>query len=362
MTTLPERQHIMTWLQEATQAGARLEKACEILGLSVRTFQRWQAHEADAPDQRTLRQHAPSHALSSVERAAILAVVNSPQYGHLPPTQIVPRLADEGVYLGSESTFYRVMHAEQLVSHRRSERPAQTRHKPEALSATGPNQVYSWDITYLPTTILGQYFYLYLFLDIFTRKIVGWQIYERECNQLASALITDICYREGVEPGQVTLHSDNGAPMKGATMLATLQTLGVAPSFSRPSVSNDNPYSESLFRTLKYRPEHPVEPFETVEAARLWVDALVTWYNTEHRHSSINFVTPEQRHTGEDTALLAARTAVYEKARAENPRRWKRKIRDWSKPTRVFLNPNKGKSTGKPSCKEARTGKKEVIH
>ena len=362
MTTLAERLNLIAWLHEATQAGARLDKACTVLGLSLRTFQRWQTPEAVAPDQRTLRKTAPSHALTPVERAAILAVVNSKTYAHLPPTQIVPRLADEGCYLGSESSFYRVMRAERLLGHRRSERPAQRRYKPDAICATRRNQVYSWDITYLPTTVLGQYFYLYLFLDLFTRKIVGWQIYEQECSKLASELIRDICHREGVEPGQVTLHSDNGGPMKGATMLATLQTLGVAPSFSRPSVSNDNPYSESLFKTLKYRPAHPVEPFPTVEAARKWAEDLVNWYNTEHRHSSIRYVTPAQRHAGEDGELLSARSAVYEDARARNPSRWSGGTRNWSPIQRVYLNPDDDKPTAKPSRKEMRNRKNVLLH
>ena len=362
MTALTERQQLIEWVNQATEAGARLDKACDVLGVSVRTLQRWQMTAVVVPDRRTGPRAAPGHALTTTEREEILAIANSKTYGHLPPTQIVPRLADEGRYIASESTIYRILRAERLLSHRRSERPAQTRCKPAAVCATGPGQVYSWDITYLPTQVLGQYFYLYLFLDLFSRKVVGWQVYAQECNTLASEVIRDICYREGVQPDQVTLHSDNGGPMKGATMLATLQTLGVAPSFSRPSVSNDNPYSESLFKTLKYRPEHPVKPFSTVEAAREWVAELVEWYNAEHRHSSIRYVTPEQRHAGQDSQLLAARAAVYENARARNPRRWSQNTRNWTPIQRVFLNPDDDKATTKISRKEMRARKKPVLH
>ena len=172
--------------------------------------------------------------------------------------------------------------------------PAQQRSKPRALCATAPDQLFSWDITYLPTLIKGIYFYLYLFMDIFSRKIVGWQIYETESSELAAEVMRDICERENIAPNQVVLHSDNGSPMKGATMLATLQALGVVPSFSRPAVSNDNPYSESLFKTLKYRPAYPRRAFENLLAARQWVGTFVQWYNHEHRHSAIGFVTPQQ--------------------------------------------------------------------
>ena len=146
----------------------------------------------------------------------------------------------------------------------------------------------------------GQYFYLHLFLDLFSRKVVGWQVYETESSALASQVMCDICLRESIAPGQVVLHSDNCSPMKGAAMLATLQALGVMPSLSRPSVSNDNPYSESIFKTLKYRPDYPARAFGTLLGARQWVGAFVNWYNLKHRHSAIRFVTPHQRHVGQD--------------------------------------------------------------
>lgn len=340
MTSLQQRQTLINSIAEATSAGARQDQACAVLGLSPRTLQRWQAGETLREDQRPQRQYTPPHALTEAERAEVLAVANSAEFADLPPSQIVPRLADQGRYLASESTFYRILKAAQQLKHRRSERPSQPRTKPKALSATSPNQLYSWDITYLPAAIKGQFYYLYLFLDIFSRKIVGWQVFEEESSQYASELLRDIVLREGLQPGQVILHSDNGSPMKGATMLATLQLLGVMPSLSRPAVSNDNPYSESLFKTLKYRPQYPLKPFADLVAARQWVADLVQWYNHEHRHSAIGFVTPVQRHTGLDEALLNQRDALYEDARSQNPRRWSQSTRNWNRIHTVHLNPD----------------------
>jgi transposase InsO family protein len=344
MTIHEERQQVIVLLNEAMGAGARQSQACEVLGLSERTLQRWQADGTVRCDQRPLREYQPPHKLTEIERAEVLAVANSDEFGHLPPSQIVPRLADQGRYLASESTFYRVLREENQLAHRRSEHPAQVRTKPRAICATAPNQLYSWDITYLASTILGQFFYLYLFLDIFSRKIVGWQVYEEENSALAGEVLRDLCYREGIQSEQLSLHSDNGSPMKGATMLATLQRLGVMPSFSRPSVSNDNPYSESLFKTLKYRPEYPLKPFADVTEARLWVTGLVEWYNHEHRHSAIRFVTPAQRHESLDENLLDNRKAVYEAARARHPQRWSGSTRNWQRIQVVHLNPDKAEA------------------
>ena len=198
-------------------------------------------------DLRPARVQSPANRLSEPERQAVLAVANSEEFGHLAPSQIVPRLADRGEYIASESTFYRVLRAARQLGHRSAQRPGQPRSKPRALSATAPNELFSWDITYLPTLVAGHYFYLYLFLDLFSRKIVGWQVYETESSALAGEVMTDICRRERIAPHQVVLHSDNGSPMKGAAMLATLQALGVMPSLSRPSVSRRTTHTPSHF-------------------------------------------------------------------------------------------------------------------
>ncbi len=338
-----EREEIMTLVDEARDAGAKQSKACECMGISAKTFQRW-CRPDNARDGRLDAKHEPCNKLTELERQRIIKVANEPEYADLPPSKIVPKLADKGIYLASESTYYRVLKEAKQLSHRQKARPTGQRKKPRALTATAPNQLYSWDITYLPTAVKGIFLYLYLVMDIYSRKIVGWQVYEEESSALAGELMTDICQHEGILPDQVTLHSDNGSPMKGATLLATLQELGVIPSFSRPSVSNDNPYSESLFRTLKYTPEYPGRPFLDLLAARAWVQRFVDWYNHEHLHSAINFVTPEQRHKGLDARILANRKRVYELAKSNHPERWSGDTRNWEPVEVVYLNPEKKQS------------------
>lgn len=339
MTSPAARADIVSMIAQAVASGARQSSACKIVGLSLRTVQRWKV-ASSADDGRTTRVQQPSNAMTAAERKEILAIAVSTEFGQLPPSQIVPRLADQGIYVASESTFYRVMRDANLVRHRDAARPAQARSKPRAICATAPNQLYSWDITYLPSGVKGIYFYLYMFIDIYSRKVVGWQVYRDENSDLAAAVMQDICANEKIQKHQVVLHSDNGSPMKGSTMLATLQTLGVMPSFSRPAVSNDNPYSESMFRTLKYRPDYPKKAFADIAQARNWVTRFVRWYNTEHRHSAIKFVTPAQRHAGLDIELLTARKAVYDAARDANPLRWTGATRNWSVVKEVHLNPD----------------------
>jgi len=339
MTSLPERDNIIGLVAEAIAAGARQDRACAAINLNPRTLQRWQV-DPSRGDSRPWREQTPANKLGAPEREHLLSIVNSEEFGSLPPGQIVPILADRGQYIASESTIYRVLKEANQLTHRGAERPAQQRHKPRALFATAPKQLFSWDITYLPTRVKGIYFYLYLFMDIFSRKIIGWQIYDVENSDLAGDVMRDICAREAILPNQVVLHSDNGSPMKGATMLATLQALGVAPSFSRPAVSNDNPYSESLFKTMKYRPAYPHQAFEDLLAARQWVGVFVQWYNHEHRHSAIRFVTPAQRHEGLDVPLLEKRAIVYEAAKQQRPERWSGATRNWQPVLVVHLNPD----------------------
>lgn len=330
---------IVELVSEATSSGARLEATVETLGLSVRTFQRWRKQD-EGGDRRRGPLTTPGNKLSPAERDRVLEIANAPEFRDLSPKQIVPRLADQGDYVASESTFYRVLREEGHLTHREPSRPATSR-RPREHVATGPCQVWSWDITYLRSQVLGQFFYLYLILDVWSRRIIAATVYAEESNEHAASLFREACRRLGLDPEGLVLHSDNGSPMKGATMLATLQKLGVVASFSRPSVSNDNPYSEALFRTLKYRPGFPSQPFTSVEAAQLWIDGFVEWYNTEHLHSSICFVTPDDRHFGRETAILAQRRQVYEQARQRTPQRWSRKTRTWEPVATVHLNPEK---------------------
>lgn len=236
-------------IDEACAAGARRQSACQALGLTGRTVQRWGPGAEVKADARPGAVRAPANHLCEAERQQILEVVNRPPFQSLPPSQIVPALADQGVYIASESSFYRVLHQVGQLK-RRGKAKAPTHQAPQGHQATGPNQVWSWDITYLATTVRGMFFYLYLILDIYSRKIVGWEVFEAESAEYAARVVQQACRREGITNPPRVLHSDNGAPMKGATGLSTLQRLGVMPSFSRPSVSNDNPYSEALFKSV----------------------------------------------------------------------------------------------------------------
>lgn len=285
----------------------------------------------------------PANKLSEAEEQAIIDACSSERFKSLPPSQIVPVLADEGVYLGSERTFYRVLHKSGQQHHRgRSAKPAQR--KPTSYCATGPNQVWSWDITFLRSPVRGQFFYLYLVIDIYSRMIVTWEVHENESAEHASKMITKACLRHGISALErpLVLHSDNGSAMKGGTMLSTLQRLGVVSSFSRPRVSDDNAFAEAIFRTLKYRPGYPSKPFTDLTSARSWVHGFAQWYNEEHRHSGIKFLTPGQRHRGETKTLMDNRKVVYSLAKERHPERWgNRATRNWDLADEVWLNPDK---------------------
>lgn len=345
MTNLCERELIVSWIREATTSGARLRLACEEAFISLRTFRRWVWSGNVCPDKRPLAIHPiPTNKLSDMEISEIIILCNQPEYSCLPPSQIVPRLADKGLYLASESTFYRILKANNQLTHRGRSKPRTTR----ALTthvAVAPKQLWSWDITYLASSVKGHFYYLYLFEDIFSRKIIGYEVYEQESGELAATLLQRIVLSEQCvnNPISVVLHSDNGAPMKSQTLKAKMEEMGVISSYSRPRVSNDNPFSESLFRTLKYCPMWPSNGFKSLEQARLWVQHFVDWYNNIHRHSKIGFVTPAQKHSGEDLLLMQKRKIVYEAARHKNPLRWSGNVRNWEVITQVTLNPEKPK-------------------
>ncbi len=338
--SLADRTESILLIDEACISGARREKCCELLNLSIRTLERWKL-TPELEDGRKGPNHSP-HALSVEEKDLMIAVANSEKYRDLSPAKIVPTLADEGKYIASESSFFRVLRNEKMMSHRSNSSP-RTVTPPEELKATKPNEIWSWDITYLKTSIRGKFYYLYLPMDVFSRMIVHWEIHEFENSDLSSMMIENACIKNNVTKDQMILHSDNGGPMKGATMLATLQRIGVVPSFSRPSVSNDNPFSESLFKTLKYCPQYPEKGFESLEDARGWMMKFVHWYNQIHLHSSIKFVTPYSRHYGHDVEVLEKRKIVYAAAKAKNPKRWSRQTRCWDQDDQVFLNPRKVK-------------------
>lgn len=353
MSVLEDRQRLIREVEQARAEGARLAPACAVVGIDPRTFQRWQDGGGVRADRRPgADRPTPTQALSEAERAEILRVVNEDRFAALSPAQIVPRLADEGVYLASERTFYRVLAAADQVTHRGRAKPPQAKRAPTTHVAYAPGQVWCWDVTWLPRTVTGQWFYLYLILDLYSRKIVGYEVHESETGDHAAQLLKRTALAEGIHAAvtKPVLHGDNGQSLKATTVLAMLRWLGVTPSYSRPRVSDDNAFVESLFRTAKYRPGFPAKGFTDLAHARTWAQAFVDWYNTEHRHSGLRYVAPEQRHRGEDGELLMRRHTLYQDAQRRHPRRWSRHTRDWTPKGPVTLNPERDTlaATGRP--------------
>ncbi|MGR5132650.1 IS3 family transposase [Vibrio alfacsensis] len=342
LTSTDERHYLVTLIHDAKQSGCRLEYACHEVQIELRTYRRWyQQGEIQADKRPTCVRPEPANKLSQQERDAIIEMYNRPEYASLPPTQIVPTLLDKGEYIGSESSYYRVLKAKGQFHTRGRQRSRQKRSKPTSYTATGPNQVYTWAITYLPSMVKGQHYYLYVIEDIYSRKVVGYDVYERECGELASVLLQRTLMREQCFNKPLVLHSDNGASMKSLTFKAKMEELGITSSYSRPRVSDDNPYVESLFRTVKYMPNWPTKGFECVEDSRSWVEAFVRWYNTEHKHSQLNYVTPSERHNGQDNEILRRRAGVLSIARERHPARWSGKIRNCEPVGEVHLNPER---------------------
>ena len=291
-------------LTEANTAGAIVFSACRELGISLRTLKRWRCEfKSDGSGEDGLKgsPRQVAHCLSEEERKRILFTCNELKYASLPPGQIVPDLADQGIFIGSERSFYRVLHDHGQLHRRGRVRLLQESRQVPRLRATGPNQVWSWEISYLPTSVKEIWLYLYLVVDTWSRKVEAWDVAEREAAAIAADLVCRACLRERISKGRkqpLILHVDNGSSMRRATLELRLEELGVLRSFSRPRVSNDNPYSESLFRTVLYRPNYPSRPFGNKEQGCQWVYSFMDWYNHQHRHSGIKFVTPQQRYSG----------------------------------------------------------------
>jgi putative transposase len=345
MTRLEDRQILVRDIKQAHADGARLVPACSLVGIDAGTLRRWKA--GDGLKQGDRRPDAdrpvPSHALSEAERARIIAVANEPRFAETPPARIVPALADEGIYIASESSFHRVLHAHGQMNRRGRARPPRVSHPPTTHITSHPGEVWCWDVTFLPAQVQGLWFYLYLILDLYSRKIVGFEVHDTDSAEHAAHLARRTALAEGVHTmsARPVLHGDNGATLKATTVLAMLHWLGIKPSYSRPRVSDDNSFAEALFRTAKYRPEFPIKGFVDLEAARKWATAFVQWYNHEHRHSGIRYVTPAQRHAGQDGRVLAARHVVYQDARQRNPQRWSGPTRNWTPVGVVTLNPER---------------------
>lgn len=333
MNTVATKRAFLKAVNEARKNGARMSAIAGMSEISVRTIQRWQK-DTTFDRRKGSRRHIP-HKLTEKERRKILETACSREFINNYPPEITAILADRGIYLASESSFYRVLKENRLLSHRRRSKAPGRREKPR-LKATGPDQVYSWDITWLKSSVSGMYYYLYFVVDIFSRKIVHWEVHDRESGEIAANMLRKISAKKVIRG--LKLHSDNGAPMKAYTMLAMMQALNITPSFSRPRVSTDNPYSESLFKTMKYRPFYPAY-FNAIDEAVQWVKEFVYWYNRQHLHSGISFVTPDDRHFGKDIEKLKKRRDTYRTAFLNNPARWSRSPKEWKRQDVVYINP-----------------------
>ena len=327
----------MTIIEEA-RSELPVAPLCEALGVSRATWYR-----ARRPRQHGPRRPCPSppRTLGPDERHAVLDVLHEPRFVDLPPVEVYNALLDEGTYHCSTSTMYRILSENAEVRERRDQLRHPAYQAPELL-ATAPNQVWSWDITKLRGPEKWSYFALYVILDIFSRYIVGWMVAHRESAELAEALIATTCERQGIAPEQLTLHADRGATMKSKLVAELLTDLGVAKTHSRPHVSDDNPYSEANFKTLKYRPDFP-DRFGSIQHAREHVTRFIAWYNQEHHHSGLALLTPEVVHYGHADEVLEARRRVLEEARARHPERFVRgapKVREL--PAAVWINAPRG--------------------
>jgi putative transposase len=290
----------------------------------------------DENNQQSPRKCHP-RALNSEERNSVLEVLHSNKYVDRAPKVIVAGLLDEGKYLCSASTMYRILRAEKEVSERRRLARSKTYTRPELL-AQRPNQVWSWDISKLRGPEKWSYFYLYAVLDIFSRKVVGWAVYIQETGRLAENLLASTCSAEKITAGQLTIHSDRGSPMRSKTVAELFSDLQVSKSFSRPHVSNDNPDIESAFKTAKYMPEYP-DRFGCIEDARCYFRKFFNWYNNEHLHSGIEYYTPEDVHNGRHLEKKIQRDMVLQRAWDENPNRFtKGKPVSKSAPIAAWIN------------------------
>lgn len=277
-------------------------------------------------------------ALSPEERQTVLDVLHLERFVDKAPAEVYATLLDEGVYHCSERTLYRILADHHEVKERRNQRRHPAYHKPELL-ARAPNQVWSWDITKLKGPVTWTYFHLYVILDIFSRYVVGWMVAEREAASLAERLIAETCEKQRIPRDQLTIHADRGTSMTSVTVAQLLADLGVTKTHSRPHVSDDNPYSEAQFKTLKYRPEFPAR-FGSLQDARAFCAPFFRWYNTEHRHSGIALLTPEDMHTGRAQAVVDARAHVLRQAHADHPERFVRGLpKPQPLPTAAWINP-----------------------
>lgn len=313
----------------SNEVGVRI--ACDVLGVPRASFYRWKR-----PPGKSTGRLSPL-ALSQQERQDVISVLHDQRFMDKAPREIYAGLLDQGIYLCSIRTMYRILEAQGEIKERRNQLSHPRYQRPELL-ATAPNQVWSWDITKLRGPVKWTYYYLYVILDIFSRYVVGWMVAERELASLATQLIAETCKKQKIEPGQLLIHADRGASMKSKPVALLLADLGVTKSHSRPSVSNDNPYSESQFKTMKYRPEFP-DRFGSVQDSRAFCQSFFPWYNTEHYHCAIGLLTPEDVHYGRADKIIQARTNVLQAAVEHHPERFKGNMpKPLSVPAAVWIN------------------------
>ncbi len=314
-----------------------LNSACAALGVNRAALYRRRTRQAGAPRDETLRAPPPLK-LSAQERQTVIDLLHSERFVDASPHTIQATLLDEGRYCCSTRTMYRILAQEGELKERRAVRRQPQYAKPELL-ATGPNQLWSWDITKLKGPVKWTYFYLYVILDVFSRYVVGWMVASRESATLAKKLISETCAKQGIELGQLTLHADRGPSMKSKALALLLADLSITKTHSRPHVSNDNPFSEAQFKTLKYRPEFP-ERFGSLEDSRAFCRPFFRWYNTEHRHSGIAFMRPEDVHYRRATQILETRSMTLDAAFEVHPKRFKgKRPSPRTLPEAVWINP-----------------------
>lgn len=314
-----------------------VKRACQVLGVVRSRLYRRRQEKMTEPGNSSSPSLSP-RALSPGEKATVREVLNSSRFQDQPPREVYATLLDEGQYLCSWRTMYRILHENEEVRERRDQLRHPTYAKPELL-ATGPNQLWSWDITKLLGPTKWTYYYLYNILDVFSRYSVGWLVAERETATLAEELITASCVRQGIQPGQLTIHADRGGSMTSKSVAQLLADLGVTKTHSRPHVSNDNPFSESQFKTLKYRPDYPGR-FGCPPDARGWAAEFFDWYNYEHHHSALGLLTPADVHFGRAPAVLQQRQQVLAAAYDRTPQRFVKGVpKPLALPSAVWINP-----------------------
>jgi putative transposase len=328
----------------AHQLGQKVGRAAACRALNVPRASLYRHLRPSEPTAPTALRPSPPRTLTPAEQQTILDVLHSERFQDKPPAEVFATLLDEGTYVCSIRTMYRILEQAGEVRERRDQLRHPNYQKPQLL-ATSPNQVWSWDITKLLGPVKWTYFYLYVILDIFSRYVVGWMVAERESAELAKRLIAETCRKQNIASDQLTIHADRGTSMTSKPVALLLADLGVTKTHSRPHVSDDNPFSESHFKTLKYRPEFP-ERFGSIQDARALCQVFFPWYNTEHHHSGIGLLTPEVLHYGRADEIIAQRQIVLNQAFQRNPERFVRAHpRPPARPTAVWINPPPARAT-----------------